>query len=429
MFFFNFSLILLSYGCISGDAAGPDDGADNVTPSGILMIYVDSELGVDDGESAGNKTFKTITYALNVIQSNEGFKDVQTIRVSPGIYSNENGEVFPLELTDWMQLSAYYGAMIENNSVESSNIYGFDGPVTVTMEGNAKINNFTIKSQENSAGILIKSGSPQIFHNEISGHKVGIIVMADASPVIKSNIIKSNIIGIENLASSIAKIHSNEIIENAAGVNIFNLSNPDLGSVGTQGLNTIQKNTNYDLCNVTSNTIWAIGNIWDDASTLISISGSCNNGVDIGNVLSGAVIYLDLPQDKNPIFNRAKTISLQTPFIGEVIDDDTPNFSWQMDAANIVALGVFNKRIIIRNNEITNKEDLVYFWHSGMSAGRPGSIEYNDGRRYIDGELEQSEIPSALERGKTYFWSVWAWDNEGLSVTQSGPEGYFTIRY
>jgi len=88
-----------------------------------------------------------------------------------------------------------------------------------------------------------------------------------------------------------------------------------------------------------------------------------------------------------------------------------PDFSWPATTQKHVACAVFQKRISVRQNLISNPQDVVWLWHSGLGRGRDGNVLYEHGV----GNADLAPRPASLSPG-TYYWAVWALDEEGLPV-------------
>jgi hypothetical protein len=91
-----------------------------------------------------------------------------------------------------------------------------------------------------------------------------------------------------------------------------------------------------------------------------------------------------------------------------------PGFSWYATGYRHVVCAVFDSPIHVQENLITNSEDAVWVWHTGLATGREGNIRFNDGVASI----ASLKTPVPLETG-TYYWAVWALDNEGHPVASS----------
>ncbi len=116
---------------------------------------------------------------------------------------------------------------------------------------------------------------------------------------------------------------------------------------------------------------------------------------------------------QNNIFTRTIRIraSVSFPKPGE------PSFSWPATGSKHVVCAVFSERIQVKNNKITNTDQIVWLWHSGLPRGREGNV------RFVDGIDPKTEKPPTkpLPPGK-YYWGVWA-------LTDRGKVMYSTLEY
>ena len=62
-----------------------------------------------------------------------------------------------------------------------------------------------------------------------------------------------------------------------------------------------------------------------------------------------------------------------------------------------------------------------------MGKGREGNVEYTDGCDVLNGVLKLDSPPTPLIHGQSYIWAIWAWDDEGLKITYSSQEMFFTV--
>ncbi len=80
-----------------------------------------------------------------------------------------------------------------------------------------------------------------------------------------------------------------------------------------------------------------------------------------------------------------------------------PAVSWKATDEKHVVAGLFSERIGVTDNQISNPDKIVWLWHSGLGKGHEGNVLWAHG----------NGNPKPLAKG-TYFWGVWAFDDEGL---------------
>ncbi len=91
-----------------------------------------------------------------------------------------------------------------------------------------------------------------------------------------------------------------------------------------------------------------------------------------------------------------------------------PGFSWIATGYRHVVCAVFKSPIHVKENQITNADDVVWIWHTGLGTGREGNIRYSDGRPHP----ASSDAPAPLQNG-VYYWGVWALNDAGHAVASS----------
>lgn len=86
-----------------------------------------------------------------------------------------------------------------------------------------------------------------------------------------------------------------------------------------------------------------------------------------------------------------------------------PAVSWPATDEKHVVCALFAERISVSDQQITNANEIVWLWHTGLGKGREGNVLWENG---VPGP-EQTAKPKPLGKG-TYFWAVWALDEQGL---------------
>lgn len=278
------------------------------TLSQVNVLFVNPSIGDDtSGNGSENAPWKTITQALQVATPNT------IIKLAPGTYSADTGEVFPLMLKPSVAiqgdtenkgqgiiiqgggqfLSRSFGG--QNVTIVGANKAGLSG-VTVTNSNprgygvwiestNAVIadNTFTGNTQDgvavagNSAstitknyfyrnganGITISGNSlAQIRENVFEQTGFGVNVTQTAAPVVVSNVIKDNRAGIIVQAKS-RPILRNNLIQGSKedGLVAIAQAMPDLGNATEAGGNEFRNNSRYDInASAAKQEIVAVGN-------------------------------------------------------------------------------------------------------------------------------------------------------------------------
>ncbi len=92
----------------------------------------------------------------------------------------------------------------------------------------------------------------------------------------------------------------------------------------------------------------------------------------------------------------------------------TPAFSWQATQHGHVVCALFDERMSVKDNVITNTHRLVWMWHSGLKGGREGNVQWKDGVA----DPQTGTKAAALKAG-TYYWAVWSVDSLGIPKASS----------
>jgi parallel beta-helix repeat protein len=415
-------LTLLCIGVLACEKTGPGGS--------VSTVYVDSISGNDlTGDTKSSKPFKTLTKGLAVAQTGD------TINVKPGTYDALNGEIFPLLVKNGIRLEGQtenHGngpapAVISGSGLYTSPSLGQSYSAALVIGQSTSVRGFKINA-ENGIAVWIEDGvNSTVSENTLSESDYGIIVAGSGSPSILTNDIARNVIsGIEILAGS-PEISKNNIANNSTGIVARNNSSPDLGEMTKFGQNNIVNNAICGFNNASSENVHAIGNSWNNDQFLFSASNNCSNGVDIANTYLGTTMYQYIPVNENPIFPGSDPIKISSPQRGLVLFTTTPTFLWEPAGSGLVMIGLFKKPVNLENNSL-NTENLIWIWYPGLkNKGSVGNVNFNDGVNVLNGDLSTAVQPVPLDQGRTYYWAVWSWNAEGLLISRSSMEMYFTI--
>lgn len=138
-----------------------------------------------------------------------------------------------------------------------------------------------------------------------------------------------------------------------------------------------------------------------------------------------------IPLDFNLIFPNAFTIDVISPNQGDTLDTIFPQFSWDAElkadsiffgtipTSEMYYIGIFKENISSTGSEISNIEDNIWGWHSGLGKGRIGSVSFDDGLDVVNGQLQLNNQPTPLMPNTSYAYAIWAWDDEGNIIGSS----------
>ncbi|HEY9761678.1 MAG TPA: S-layer homology domain-containing protein [Trichocoleus sp.] len=267
-------------------------------------LQVDPINGKDQPGNSSTGPFKTLTAALRQVSGNT------LIRLVPGTYSSESGEIFPLILPAGVTLNgdeANQGraVVIRGGGVFRSAQWG-DRNFAVVIQGNAQVLGVTVINSQ-GAGIGLESGksflkASQILQCSQDGVVVagtailaiqdclleaigknglvfsqrskgdvrrciarrcdqGITVQDEAAPIISDSQCLSNRVGLGALNAARPVLRRTQLVQNqAAGLLMQQSAAPDIGQAQDPGRNVLRYNAQADVRNETSRPLISVGN-------------------------------------------------------------------------------------------------------------------------------------------------------------------------
>lgn len=298
------------------------------SPQQLYELYVNSKLGDDAHPGNADKPLRTITAALKLIVPNEDVLDSigenyrmdrYVIQLAAGIYTPQQGEVFPLVLPLGVALigdQASHGeqTIIRGNGIYTSNGLGKQHVAIAMLPGSALKGVTVMNPRQNSTGVWIEWGQvtvehncfqncqreaifaagrskPLIFdnlfidnrgngiflanhakgeicHNQFQGNQYAIALNENAAPFIAHNRITQNHTGIFIAKQTRPVLRRNVIEENQDfGIVISGQAQPDLGLTQDPAGNIIRGNMEADLRNKTDDVVMSVGNDLNPVTT------------------------------------------------------------------------------------------------------------------------------------------------------------------
>jgi len=186
------------------------------------VLFVNPNAG-DDGTGNGSQSapVKTITQALRLANPNT------VIMLSPGTYSTETGEVFPLMLKPGVSIQGNPGDRGKDIIIQGGGDYlsrSFGGQnVTIIGANQAVLTGVTLtNSNRRGYGLWIESSNPVVVENTFTGNmQDGISVSGNAAPTISKNYFDRNgANGITIAGNSRPQVQENVFHETGFGINI-----------------------------------------------------------------------------------------------------------------------------------------------------------------------------------------------------------------
>ncbi|MEH2370177.1 DUF1565 domain-containing protein [Nostoc sp.] len=294
------------------------------TPSQANVLFVNPGVGDDKaGNGSESAPIKTITQALRLANANT------VIMLSPGTYSAETGEEFPLILKPGISIQGNPSNQGKDIIIQGGGDYlsrSFAGQnVTIVGANQALLTGVTVTNPNRRGyGLWIESSNPVVAENTFTGSTQdgisvcgnaaptisknyfdrnganGITIAGNSSPQVKENVFHQTGFGI-NIAQNAAPIvMGNQIQNNRSGIivqanarpilrnNIIQDNKedglvaiaqamPDLGNASEPGGNTFQNNARHDInASAAKQVISAAGNnlVSDRITGKVDINGT-----------------------------------------------------------------------------------------------------------------------------------------------------------
>ncbi|UKO98800.1 DUF1565 domain-containing protein [Nostoc sp. UHCC 0870] len=207
---------------------------DERTISQVNVLFVNPSIGDDTaGNGSENAPWRTITQALEVAKTNT------VIKLAPGTYNTDTGEVFPLMLKAGVVIQGDaanqgQGIIIQGGGQFLSRSFGGQN-VTIVGANQAELMGVTVtNSNPRGYGLWIESSNPVITANTFTGNtQDGVAVAGKGAPTITKNYFERNgANGITISGTSQPQIRENIFVQTGFGINITQNAAPVL--VGNQ---------------------------------------------------------------------------------------------------------------------------------------------------------------------------------------------------
>jgi parallel beta-helix repeat protein len=277
--------------------------------SKVITIWVNPSSGVDQTNHGSRQTpVKTLTYALQYARSGT------IIQLTPGTYSAQTGEQFPLILKPGVILQGNAQSFGQGIVIQGGGFYlsrtSARQDVAMLAADNATISGVTVSNTNpRGYGIWVESSTPTIRNNTftqnthdgvsvvgtsrplIEGNVFtqnganGVTVFGSSQPIIQGNtfertgfainvagratpqinqnVIRYNKDGIVVQGNSQPTLRGNTIEQSERdGVVVISQAVPNLGTGDQPGNNTFRNNSRFDVNNSTRSVVAAYGNQW-----------------------------------------------------------------------------------------------------------------------------------------------------------------------
>ena len=408
--FFLFLVVFTLQGCLNTE--GIDDGKLQDNKPIKENIYI-STKGIDS-ETSGDKAqpYKSISYALEQYQNK-----AVIVNIEGGRYREY------LNLEKGVELV---------NSYENNNSVILRG--TVSLNGENKLDSLTL---ENSSVVVSKGKDNKIMScNFLNNSTYAILVKSNASLSIEKSTIRDNSsTGIVAMEESTLYLSEMNISNNNIGVQIkdnakITFSEPEYY------VNYIRNNKQCNFLHSGKENLELYNVLWNKKPLDFIIEKRCTNGLDIVQTGKGIINYEGkIPKKGTISFSTNKKNEIINPAYKESILTKTPYFEYTNVNRDYLAISIFDKFPIIRNNSIQNHQNIVWYWQSNLDKNYPIGSIIPYGRGYIFPSVKKDNYspfdfqknPPPLKKNSIYYIIIWEWDSDANKVISSSDISYFIV--
>ena len=257
------------------------------------VLYVNSQTGNNVGNGSETAPFRTITHALTQANSNT------IVKLAPGTYNQQSGEVFPLEMKPGVTIQGEIGDRGQSIIIQGSGLFlsktSARQQIALIGANRAGLQGVTVSNPNPQGyGLWIESSSPVVSDSTFTGNghdgvsivgnsapilsnnyfygngANGVTIYGTSRPELKDNIFEKTGFGINIAQNSAPRIVGNRITQNKDGIVVqgnaapilrsnvidgndrdglvaIGESRPDLGTTADQGNNIFSNNGNLDV--------------------------------------------------------------------------------------------------------------------------------------------------------------------------------------
>jgi parallel beta-helix repeat protein len=280
------------------------------------IFYVNPTTGSDRPEHGTNAApYKTITYAINRVQSGQGAGQPTIIQLANGTYSSNTGEQFPIQLLPNLTLRGNEATkgreVVILGGGKLRTVSGFLQTVAIATADRSELRGVTVTNPNpRGYGLWVENTSPTISNNTLLDNQQdgvliagkssaivsanqffrnstsGLAIEGEASPDIRGNLFQQTTFGMSIRQNANPQITENTFTQNQNGIliqgnakpilrgnaivnnrnyglTISDMAKPDLGKDNEDGNNSFQGNGIFDLQNVSRNSVLVAGNQLD----------------------------------------------------------------------------------------------------------------------------------------------------------------------
>ena len=198
-------------------------------PQNYTVLYVNAQAGNDANDGSDRAPFRTITQALRQAPLNS------IIKLAAGTYSQQSGEVFPIELQSGVTIQGEISDRGQSTIIQGSGLFLSKTfarqQVAIIGANRAGLQGVTVSNPtEQGYGVWVESSSPVISDSTFtgSGHD-GVSIVGNSAPILRNNYFYSNgANGITIYGTSRPELRENIFERTGFGINIAQNSAPRL---------------------------------------------------------------------------------------------------------------------------------------------------------------------------------------------------------
>ncbi len=169
-------------------------------------------------------------------------------------------------------------------------------------------------------------------------------------------------------------------------------------------------------------------------ASLMGIFSACENASE-EPVLKSELIFPEAKEIKVPAYSYSSESGIinvygDESFSSGIVDTltSTPVLSWDSVMATQIVAAIFIQPIRVENGYISNTEDMVWIWHSGLEKGKDGKVAFMDGMKIANGDISNLSTPEPLLSSTRYYWGVWSWNASGVNITHASRPLTFYVK-
>ncbi len=209
-------------------SSSPEPAASKPPPL-PTVLYVDAKTGSDRNPGNNQSPLKTITQAIAQVRPS------MTIQLSPGVYSTETGEVFPLRLPAGVTLRGNpdaqgAGTQITGGGKFLSPTWAGQSVTILAIDGSQVVGLSLTNPNSRGTAIWIETGAPLIADNRFVGSdREGVFASGTATPTVRNNLFEQNGgNGISFTRDSGGTMEGNTVRYNGFGISVSDRATPKL---------------------------------------------------------------------------------------------------------------------------------------------------------------------------------------------------------